>query len=718
MSVTTSVWWPEDRVKATLSPEYVFNNLPSHLLSRLVAPLPWGEGLTSETYLDWILAKAGRFFLILVDIGVPERIFALVDESFDDSDLPIAVHSVHRLNLAPDSPDSALEQKFFLAQWRFVVRGIREGDHVKYTENEGVPVELQRTGAALVREGVEKVVLAGAVCRVYLRTQVTIGGAPHFFEEDEVLEEIRSLRRLAHDHVYSIFASYFVDTTVCILFSGVYERTLLSFLTDLPQAFKRLPKPQRRGILINWPHCLVNGLAWLHAHGQVHGAIRPSNILIDSDYKIFLGQFEALDTLLPPVKVDDVEAYQYGSPERWVRSNIVHGGGPQRAALPSGGRTSRKPSTRPNRLNLSMLRGSKHIDSDPVGSRPESVVSQGTAIRVGLPNSPSRFSYALSSSSGSSDGSARKRGFPSMKHPIIYSPSITSSNSSGSSGGTGPGSPNPVGLPTSSSAAVVQVWQSHQSDPEASDVFSLGAVVLDIFTHMCKRKISAFAHHRGAKNRTAGRGGGVADCSFHLDRNLVQVTSWITLLDSDAKKHKDPVFVAVRPMLSVVREMLSKDPTGRPSAFQIERQFATVIEQLNGTAGLHCTSNIQVRDLKSQSPFREAKQSPQKQQQLGVSSPRGTLPTTATSSPLTSEFSPEAHATSGPPSFSPEASVTSFNFPDWTRSYSQSSDTDYESSSGYETSLDHNPWRDPDPVLGPVSINDPTWEYRITSGDR
>ncbi|KAF9893134.1 hypothetical protein FE257_012545 [Aspergillus nanangensis] len=722
MSVTTSLWWPEDRVKATLCPEYVFEHLPSNILARLVAPLPWGEGLTSETYLDWILAKAGRLFLILVDIGVPERIFALVDDSFDDSDLPIAVHSVHRLNISPDAPDSSLENKFFLAQWRFLVRGICQGEHVKYTENEGVPVELQRTGSNLARDGVEKVVLAGAVCRVYLRTQVTVGGAPHFFEEDEVLEEIRSFRRLAHDHVYSIYASYFVDTTVCILFSGVYERTLISFLTDLPQCFKRLPKQQRREIMINWPHCLVNGLSWLHAHGQVHGAIRPSNILIDSDHRIFLGQFEALDTLLPPVKIDDVESYQYGPPERWVRSTSMHGSGSQRISLPSGGRTGRKSSTRPSKLNLSLLRGNRQHDHDPPSPRPESMVSQGTAIRVGLPNSPSRLSYALSSSSGSSNGSARKRILPSMRRPIIYSPSITSSNSSGSSTGTVPGTLNPVGLPTAnSSTAVVQVWQSYQTDPEASDIFSLGAVTLDIFTHLCKRKISAFSHHRGAKNRTAGRGGGVADCSFHLDRNLSQVTSWITLLDSDAKKRKDSVFVAVRPMLAVVRDMLSKDPQSRPSAFQVESNFATMIQQLNGSATLHCTSHVQVRDPRSQSPFRRLKRTTQSPRPLSVPSPLSSPHCTSPNSPSTSDFSPAVKRSTITPGVSPGASIASLAYTDWTHSYTEETDTDtdLESSSGYGASSEHAaaPWHDPDQTLGPVAVNDPAWDYRVAVGD-
>ncbi|PWY92075.1 hypothetical protein BO70DRAFT_259439, partial [Aspergillus heteromorphus CBS 117.55] len=582
-AAVTSLWWPEDRVKATLTPEYIFNHLPSSILHRLVAPLPWGEGLTSESYLDWILAKAGRLYLILVDIGVPDRIFALVDESLDDTDLPFSAPSAARLPLTSEGENPDLANKFFLAQWRFTVRGISEGGHVKYTQNEGVPVELLRTGNALVREGVEKVVVAGAKSRVLLRTQVSIGGAPHFFEENEVLEEIRSLRRLSHDHIYSIYASYFVDNSICILFSGVYERTLMSFLTDQPQAFKKLEKSKRREILVNWPHCLANALSWLHAHSQPHSLIRPSNIMVDGEFRIFLGQYEALDTLLSPVKLDDVESYQYGAPERWVRSISIQDTSAPRAtlALPSGGRSARKQSSRPPMLSLARFRSSQPSDQESEAPRADSVTSQGTAIRIGLRGSPSRVSFTNSSSSGSSNGSARKRVISSMKRPMFYTPSIMSSNSSGSSNATASSYGYPI---IGSNAAIVHTWQTRQTDPEASDLFSLGAVILDIFTHLCKRKLSAFAHHRGAKNRTAGRGGGVADCSFHLDRNAGQVSSWITSLDSDAKKHKDPIFQAVRPMLAVVRTMLNKDPYDRPSAFQVEQHFAQALQKLDGAA--------------------------------------------------------------------------------------------------------------------------------------
>ncbi|PYI02252.1 hypothetical protein BO78DRAFT_390418 [Aspergillus sclerotiicarbonarius CBS 121057] len=723
----TSLWWPEDRVKATLCPEYIFSHLPSHILHRLVNPLPWGEGLTSESYLDWILAKAGRLFLILVDIEIPERIFALVDESLDDSDLPFSAPSASRLPLSAEGDSPDLANKFFLAQWRFTVRGINEGDHIKYTQNEGVPVELLRTGTALVREGVEKVVLAGSKCRVLLRTQVTIGGAPHFFEEDEVLEEIRSLRRLAHNHVYSIYASYFVDTTVCTLFSGVYERTLMSFLTDVPQPFKRLPKNERREILVNWPHCLANGLSWLHAHSQPHSLIRPSNILIDAEFRIFLGQFEALDTLLSPVKLDDVESYQYGAPERWVRSVSIQDTNLPRAniALPSGGRSARKQSaSRPSLLSLSRFRSSQPSDLESEIPRADSVTSQGTAIRIGLRGSPSRMSFTNSSSSGSSTGSARKRVISSIKRPMFYTPSITSSNSNSSGSSNAPSTVySQFGYPIiGSNAAIVQTWQTRQTDPEASDIFSLGAVILDIFTHLCKRKLSAFAHHRGAKNRTAGRGGGVADCSFHLDRNAGQVSSWITLLDSDAKKHKDPIFQAVRPMLTVVRSMMNRDAIDRPSAYQVEQLFANSLQKLDGTLSLHCTSDLQCHAPRSRNPLRLGAKAATSSDRLVV--PRAKPPGARSPSPssfLTTEYS--SASSGGPVSLqpSPSPSASSFSLPDqqWTDNYIYSSDTDQEHDR-YTSSSSSSPapWRDPDQALSPAAHNDPTWNYSIALGKR
>ncbi|OJJ44324.1 hypothetical protein ASPZODRAFT_135143 [Penicilliopsis zonata CBS 506.65] len=706
----TSLWWTEERIKATLCTGFVASHLPPESQRRLLDQPPWGEGLTEETYLDWILTRAGRLFLILNEIGISDRIFALVDESLDDNDLPVAAHSVDRLRLSPHGSSPALDTKFFHAQWRFIVRSINEGDHVRYTQNEGVPIEVQRHGIASpwTQDGVDRVVLAGAVCRVLLRTEVKLGGAPHFFEEAEVLDEVRSLRRLAHEHVFSIYGSYFVDESVSILFAGAYERTLLSFLTDTPQSFKKLPKTQRRALMINWPHCLANGLSWLHAHGQTHGAIRPSNILIDADYKIILGQFEALDTLLPPAKIHDVEAYQYGAPERWVRSATKHETARSNHLLPSGGRTARKQASTSSMMRLSLLKAKDQpptVDEQSVDeSRRPSVASQGTAIRIGFPGSPSRFSFSLSSSSsGSSHDGGRKRGIASIKRPIFYTPSISSSNSSGSAAShpsssmsrtTSGAAVNPMG--SNQASVLVQSWQSHLANPPASDIFSLAAVTLDIITYLCKRKISTFVHHRGAKNRTPGRGGGIADASFHLDRNTSQVASWITLLESDARKGKGPVFRAVGPILATVRQMLQRDSSARPAALLVERQFSNAIRQLDeGVTDLHCISQFprQIRpDNVDTTTTTTAKQKRPVPPPITVSAPTDPC-STANDTPLSSTTtSSPSILLSGPPSstslsLSVSVSASSRSSSPLPSSYASSFGPDASSSSAVTSDL-------------------------------
>ncbi|KAJ5574109.1 uncharacterized protein N7459_008536 [Penicillium hispanicum] len=682
----TSLWWPEERIKATLDTKYIVSRLRPELVPRLFDLPRWGEGLTSETYMEWILLKAGRLFLILDAIGIPDRIFALVDESCDDDDLPIAEQNVDQLCLSPTGNDPDLDTNFFHAQWRFLVRGIAEGQHVTYTGNEGVPVEVVRattsSGLHGRDESVDKVILAGSVCKVYMRTQVQVGGAPHFFSSDEVLAEIRALRKLAHQHVVSIYASYFVDDTVCVLFTGAEtDRTLHSFLTDEPPAFKRLSKERRRQTLITWPHCLMSALSWLHARGHSHGAIRPSNITVDANYHICLGQFQALDSLLAPPRVNDLESYQYSAPERWVRvaPPVQQPAAPSRTILPSGGRTARR--KKPTRLALAPLNESPL--SSPELPRPDSAASKGTVIRIGLPGSPSRFSFAFSSSSSSSSSAASagtSEASPNLTKshrnpiwgrwakPTISAPSITPSTSTTSTSTTNSSSncssttsaASIISQPTSTTSTTSNphcppftTWQSHQTNPAASDLFSLAAIILDILTHLCKRSQSSFASHRSARNRSAGRGGGMADASFHLARNAVQVQSWIALLEGDALKRcrrdrgSDRVFWAVPRMLIVLRAMLAPEPEKRPDARRVRKSFAAAIREIPAGKGeglavaVHCTpEKTEARRRKEEEKRerereREAKERLRAEREEAVSQTRGEP---ALSSSSVSEF--------------------------------------------------------------------------------
>jgi serine/threonine protein kinase len=395
-------------------------------------------------------------------------------------------------------------------------------------ENEGVPVDTVDHPPAVPlvdRAGLGKVVVAGAVCRELLRCRVKVGQGSYFREAQDVLHEVRALRQLAHDHLLSVYASYLVDDSVNVLLSGVAEYSLKNFLHGHANSFKRLTKPQRRWILLNWPHCLASAIAWLHAHGQSHGSVRPSNILIDSSNHIYLGLFDAFDTLIPSAKTFDMETYHYDVPEHWVRTAAVQQTGPARTSLPSGGRTVRRMSNPP-----------------PMSS-------------------PSNSRSASTSTTAS--------------EPVAHT------------------SPN-------SSVFIVHKWQDCQSNALPADIFALAAITLDIFTCLCKRRPSTFVHYRGAKNQTPGRGGGVADASFHLDRNMGQVISWSRMLERDASEQKDPVYRGVKPMLVVVREMLSRDPESRPLASQVVSRFASAITQVDSSIGPHCGSMGEAEPLASQ----------------------------------------------------------------------------------------------------------------------
>jgi serine/threonine protein kinase len=123
------------------------------------------------------------------------------------------------------------------------------------------------------------------------------------------------LRRYAHPHLLSVFASYLQYDSIFVLFTPAPAWSLKSFLSDVPKVFEHLSKSQRRQKLLSWTHCLASVLRWLHKNGKHHGAIRPSNIQVtDDDFHLYLGQFGDPGVLGTHTKVDDLESYQYAAP--------------------------------------------------------------------------------------------------------------------------------------------------------------------------------------------------------------------------------------------------------------------------------------------------------------------------------------------------------------------------------------------------------------------
>ncbi|KKY22854.1 putative protein kinase domain-containing protein [Phaeomoniella chlamydospora] len=619
--------WTDERINATINRQFVLEQLTPDEQSLVARSLSFGDTLTDDTYLDWILYRAKRFFLILTDIGIPDQIFGIVDENYDDNDLPIALEAVPQLRLSYE-PDKALDRKFYKAQFRFLCKDIRAGEHIRFGVEETIPLEpvVSRSGISLHKDDTDKVVLPGIVAKTYTRRKVALEAEPSCWQEDDVLAEVASLSNFTHEHITSIFASYAEANNFYALFTPAPEYTLKAFLGDSPKSFESLPKPVRRETLINWPHCLASALAWLHSKGRCHGAIRPSNIYIDSEFRIFFGYFSAFNILLPNAKVDDIEAYQYAAPEKWKRAATAQATGAAKTLGNSGGRTARKPpSARPSRP----LEGYQtSMASQTSFTKPAVDTLQPTDTAVAfIPSSRSRVKLSdyqkmtqrprtsrsnhETASLVSSTSSGTKRSLPALRslaqrakpagQPLknaSATPSIVSSQESTHAVPHGP-IPDPIAVPAAEvRTAIVQTWQSAEHDPFPSDIFTFGAISLDILSFLCKRSMSSFARHRSSKNRTAGRGGGLADASFHA--NLGQLYSWCKQLDQDARKRATKsdgsAFAAVKPMLEVILKCIEKEPSARVTAGTLEESLADAIWRHANVGQLHCTNLVDKLD--------------------------------------------------------------------------------------------------------------------------
>ena len=616
----TSVWWTDDRIEATVDRAFIISKLTPEERRLLEQSISFGGGLTDDTYLDWILERAKKLFLILVEIGVPDQIFGLVDESYDDADLPITLSAVPDLRLTQD-PDGTLDKKFYKTQFKFLIRNITEGKNVQYTEEETIPVETVGLKAGIVplgKDGTDKVRLASSHYEVFARKRVPLNQPPNHVSEDDVLSEIRSLRKFTHQHLASVYASYSHGDSIYVLLTPASEYTLKSFLADTPKHFDNLPKLERREILINWPHCLANGLDWLHSKGVAHGAVRPSNVLIDANFRIFLGQCKAFNITHSSFKADEVEIYQYAAPERWKRAATVQTSTAGKVALPSGGRTGRKQSESKGSANAadSGKNGPTWTPRRPSTSRSsmDTVKPASTALplRPASKSSPTPRTERSSSqyessimSSGSSgaasqhlsdNGKSLTARFRAHSQVPSIATSIATTDTSGDSNAVRNALRSPVILaPPEVRTTIVQTWHSTTSNPLPTDIFALGAVISEILTLMCKRSSSAFSRFRSAKNRTAGRGGGLADASFHA--NTSQVLTWLSLLVHDAKKkatkEEGRVFRAVDPMVDILTACMAREPEDRINSRDLEKRLGDCVWYSANFGKMHCYKALQ-----------------------------------------------------------------------------------------------------------------------------
>jgi serine/threonine protein kinase len=319
-------WWDEGRIEGTVNRQFVLSHLLPHGIQQLDQHLSFGDGLTDDTYMDWINQRAKIIFLILVDLGVPDQIFGVIDDSWDDNDLPIPLDQVSRLRLTHEK-DPKFERRFYQRQFTYLLRYIQFGDSLFYTDDEAVPLVVadKHPIVGLRNNNIDKVYPVNNPENILLRQKILLGQGSGEMRQEEFLAGIEEQKPIKHKHIVTIWASYIHQDGGYILLTPINEGTLKSFLKVMPPAIKVMAKRDRRVLFLNWLHCLASALAFLHRQGFSHHKIKPSNVMMDGDGKIFLNNS---DLLSPHQATDtkryfDKESYDYAAPEKWSERPIA-----------------------------------------------------------------------------------------------------------------------------------------------------------------------------------------------------------------------------------------------------------------------------------------------------------------------------------------------------------------------------------------------------------
>ncbi|KAH9878200.1 hypothetical protein J1614_003417 [Plenodomus biglobosus] len=310
------VWWTEERINEKVTKEFVTSRLQPQDRERLTHPVGFGD-LSDDTYMEWIFEKARRLFLVLAEIGEADRIFTVVDKSWDDDDLPLEMDDIEQLSLS-NRRDNHANARFYHTQFTFLLRELQDGVHVDYAPNEEVPLEhVMQLPVAVSLQNWSRVHLPKRPKDIYVRRRFPLGTVdnPGCFEQEFILD-VESARMVEHDHFAPVWASYTHKEAGYIVTSFVGQHTLRTFIDHRnPTQYQKLPKPDRRWLVLNWLHCLADAIATLHQNGFCHSAIRPANILVDEQNAIAFSDIGSLETFQKDKRLDPMDVYIYGAPE-------------------------------------------------------------------------------------------------------------------------------------------------------------------------------------------------------------------------------------------------------------------------------------------------------------------------------------------------------------------------------------------------------------------
>ncbi|KAI6781363.1 uncharacterized protein J7T54_002255 [Emericellopsis cladophorae] len=318
-------WWTPERIDATVTRAFIVQHLVGDEADQLDRPVGFtAEALTERTYLEAIQSGAKKLFLILVDVGVPDQIFGIIDDGWDDEELPLSLEEIERLSLMEVNNDR-VNRKFQQRQGQYILKTIGQGEHQTYEESEQVPIDVVERVPPLPTKGhhVDKVRLPNIPGGVFTRRRYTLGKAPGSMPMAEFLEMVSIIKTIQSEHMVSYWGSYTHQGYGYVLLTPISEYSLKTFLGGTPSAYKGLPKKDRREIIMNWILCLVDTMCSLHVTSRSHCYIKPSAILFTNKHHIFLVDPARLSPDASSGKGEkttfDREWYDYAAPEQWFQ---------------------------------------------------------------------------------------------------------------------------------------------------------------------------------------------------------------------------------------------------------------------------------------------------------------------------------------------------------------------------------------------------------------
>ena len=571
-------WWTDERIEAKVTRNFVISKLRGEEREFLDRPLAFGEGLTDDTYMDWILERAKRLFLILTEVGVPDQIFGCIDDSWDDDDLPIPLEDVRSLELAIEN-DEVLNKKFYDTQFLYLLRELSQGAHIDYGPREHIPMEYVNTlPPAVTLQIWDRVHFPENPEEIFMRRKYPLVDkeTDHDYRSS-FMRDVRKAQALKHEHIACTWASYSSENAAYVMSDFVGEHTLGTFIEHrTPTQLLRVPTPERPILMCEWMHCLADALASLHHRSAAHTAIRPSNILIDRTNHIAFADVGSLRTFQRGKKVNKNEVYNYAAPESQL---------------------SQEPR--------------EFASSPPVSS-------------VGAFSKLRKMSSSTSSSSTTSStaSSTRTNSICTVATSPITPPSTGRSNSLTTVTTTISPIQDSCGsfrnfsrvLPPPTTIDPSLLRDLPQASAEMSDIYSLACVFLDIVTFVMKGKINDFVKFRTTRVTSSTPNGKRtrSDSSFHADPD--KIDAWMTVLRDDSARRTESIYRGIPHLLVLIRRMMVQNATLRPTAKHVRDRLEEILVGECGIEALCCTNRewdvVPISDaatVSSRRPWRDFK---------------------------------------------------------------------------------------------------------------